>query len=320
MKHALSLSFTIRPRDTTNTYAHYQPWFFDKYLNRFEKLTSLRLASVCLDFNITKDSPPGIKVLTLEGCHVQVSAFVTLVRSLPELVHLKLIEVRYHGYVRQNNPAPRFSQSLRKLSVARPSWICFEILGMLFPVPWDKVSVSWGEIVGSTQGFIDRVSANATSLHLQENMARTYRDASYNPAMGTLKKKSTIDLRHHLSLSKCQKLRKLKICGNKPHEYEIDTIGTIESMEIQKIIFTQSRALCLPASDSYWTKLDQFLCALVNRPECSGQLEVEFRVVDFHQGYGVMRGNYLPDFRRCNRAEVKFVDAEGEIIHFRGKQ
>jgi hypothetical protein len=120
----------------------------------------------------------------------------------------------------------------------------------------------------------------------------------------------------------CPRLRELKIwSGQDPSEHAINTILSIRSTAIEKIIFVQSTAPQLPADGPYWTKLDDHLCELVNRFN-PVKLEVEFQVADLGQGGGPKDDEeaYLPRFRkRITGARVKFVNREGEVIHFQGK-
>ena len=153
--------------------------FSREYLHKFVKLTSLHLTSAHLDsrFQFIQASQPQIKVLTLEDCDTTPCEFVTLLNRLPELTHLKLINVR-HIKGRRPPSLPRLPPSLRKLSVVELRRESIPLLMILFSVKWFEVSISRSE-KGSwpIPGYvIQGVSESVTSLDLQENMTSAYRD------------------------------------------------------------------------------------------------------------------------------------------------
>ena len=85
-------------------------------------------------------------------------------------------------------------------------------------------------------------------------------------------------------------------------------------MKIRRVVFTRLDVLRDPAHE---LKLDHGLCELVNQPGYNGRLEVVFRGA--YDDSGVVFEDFLPNLRKCERAEVKFIDVEGNIIHSLGK-
>lgn len=114
---------------------------------------------------------------------------------------------------------------------------------------------------------------------------------------------SVTGLRKPLTLSNCRELCELEICLQSPENVEPDLVSSITSTNIQKITFTQSLAFCEGCvENTYWPRLENSLCRLVDRLRCGHWLEVEFHVytpqneLDF--------GRYLSRFREKGRVRV----------------
>ena len=76
-----------------------------------------------------------------------------------------------------------------------------------------------------------------------------------------------------LTFSPCRELRELELFGT---PMELDSISSIESPDIKKIIIHHSSGSRDPGSDTFWMHLDDTLTELVQRPEYKLRLEVEF--------------------------------------------
>ena len=180
-KHVRSLSCRKiedfdNPTDSQSTNGY--QGFFAQGLDGFENLTSLCLATACLnDFELITNPQPRIKNLTLEDCEATSKGLAMLVNKFPNVTHLTLLrldDVEADGGV---SPALSLSSPTpRKLSISGFPPDCSGLLDVIFSHPWGEISIL-NEYVAfpvlSAQEFINRGSPNLIRLDLQEQILRT---------------------------------------------------------------------------------------------------------------------------------------------------
>ena len=119
-----------------------------------------------------------------------------------------------------------------------------------------------------------------------------------------------------MTLSPCHELREfeLETWDYPPNFRELNTISSIISTNVEKIIIKHWKAFCYLPCDVFWTSLDHILTELVGRPGYKFRLEVEFR-----EYYGVegskfdQKGTHLPRFVEKGRMTV--WNCEGELVY-----
>ena len=115
-----------------------------------------------------------------------------------------------------------------------------------------------------------------------------------------------------VTLSKCRELRELEICESTSKILAPDLIASVTSMNIQKIIFTESCSIQeLHADYDYWRRLDESLCQVVERSGYERRLEVVFHAFNTWHGRPDLE-ELLPVFRK--RGRMKILDGVTDMV------
>ena len=115
-------------------------------------------------------------------------------------------------------------------------------------------------------------------------------------------------------LSPCRELREFEfgVSSNCSHQ-KLDFISTITSTNIGRIIIVKRLGTIKQTNDTFWSRLDDILTDLIERPGHRNRLEVQFRGRWVGEGGGFDDKIYLPGFVR--KGLVTVWSLYGKLIH-----
>ena len=252
--------------------------------------------------------------ITLWNCDVTEDALATVIDHFPKLTTL---DFRWLRCLDEGKPSQILSLPLVKAIYIQDWTGEYEsIIRTLSKLGLCFVQIAFLEEMTSNsflKCFVDAFGARAETLKLPDSVRSMC--SLLCPIIGVSTHNPRTD-NEPWELSRCDQLRKLEINRCELGFSNLDTISSVTSTKIEKIVVTSSITFSYPASHDFWTRLDHILVKLVELSEFTEpRLEVEFRDsrdIGLENDFG--KKTHLPRFVK-KRGRMTILDRQNCLIY-----